>query len=33
MWASIIRQQLNEEQVVSFDEIVAAVERYEQDPH
>ena len=31
--ASIMRHQLNEEQVASFDKIVAAVESYEQDPH
>jgi len=31
--AGMMRQQLNEEQVASFDKLVAAVERYEQDPH
>ena len=31
--AGIMTEQLNEEQVASFDEIVAAVESYEQDPH
>jgi len=31
--AGIMREQLNEEQIASFDEIVAAVESYEQDPH
>ena len=31
--AGIMREQLNEEQIASFDEIVAAVESYEQDLH